>query len=423
MADEAPDLRTTARALSGEAEDHLPQVVRALRNQNFRLFWSGNFLSNIGTWMQNVAQGWLVLELTNSSFWLGVVGFAGSIPFLLFTLFGGVIADRVNKRKLLLVTQTAMMILAFVLAVLAWFKVITVWELAAIAFLNGTAMSMNAPSYQALVPRLVRREDLTNAIALNSAQFNMSRIVGPTLGGYAMALFGVAGNFFLNGVSFLAVLWALMRIRYPEEEQAHHESIWNSLRAGFNYMQSQRQMLALMWMTAAVSLLGIPFLTFIPYFAKVQLNSGESGLGWLLASSGLGALLGAVTIAAKGNLRRRGVVLTASGVCFFLAIILFCYSRSFALSQGLALCEGYSGILMISCFNVSIQHLSSDAMRGRVMSIYTTSFLGLPPLGALFAGELSRHIPTGHALAMMAGLAVLLFLGFFAASPALRSLD
>ena len=423
MADEAPDLRTTARALSGEAEDHLPQVVRALRNQNFRLFWSGNFLSNIGTWMQNVAQGWLVLELTNSSFWLGVVGFAGSIPFLLFTLFGGVIADRVNKRKLLLVTQTAMMILAFVLAVLAWFKVITVWELAAIAFLNGTAMSMNAPSYQALVPRLVPRDDLTNAIALNSAQFNMSRIVGPTLGGYAMALFGVAGNFFLNGVSFLAVLWALMRIRYPEEEQAHHESIWNSLRAGFNYMQSQRQMLALMWMTAAVSLLGIPFLTFIPYFAKVQLNAGESGLGWLLASSGLGALLGAVTIAAKGNLRRRGVVLTASGVCFFLAIILFCYSRSFALSQGLALCEGYSGILMISCFNVSIQHLSSDAMRGRVMSIYTTSFLGLPPLGALFAGELSRHIPTGHALAMMAGLAVFLFLGFFAASPALRSLD
>ncbi len=413
----------TAQALANAEEDRLPQVVKALRNQNFRLFWSGNFLSNIGTWMQNVAQGWLVLELTNSSFWLGVVGFAGSIPFLLFTLFGGVIADRVNKRRLLLATQTAMMILAFVLAALAWFKVITVWEVAVIAFLNGTAMSMNAPSYQALVPRLVRREDLTNAIALNSAQFNMSRILGPTLGGYAMVLFGVAGNFFLNGVSFLAVLWALVRIRYPEEEHVHPASIWDSLRAGFAYLQSQRQMTVLMWMTATVSLLGIPFLTFIPYFAKVQLNAGESGLGWLLAGSGLGAVLGAVTIAAKGNLRHRGIVLTVSGVFFFAAIIGFCYSNRFALSEVLALCEGYSGILMISCFNVSIQHLASDSMRGRVMSIYATSFLGLPPLGALFAGELSRHIPTGHALATMAGVAATLFLGFFAFSPALRSLD
>ncbi len=398
-------------------------MVRALQNRNFRLFWSGNFLSNIGTWMQNVAQGWLVLELTNSSFWLGVVGFAGSIPFLLFTLFGGVVADRVNKRRLLLVTQTAMMILAFALAALAWFKVITVWEVAVIAFLNGTAMSMNAPSYQALVPRLVRREDLTNAIALNSAQFNMSRILGPTLGGYAMVLFGVAGNFFLNGVSFLAVLWALVRIRYPEEEHVHPVSIWTSLRAGFAYLQSQKQMTVLMWMTATVSLLGIPFLTFIPYFAKVQLNAGESGLGWLLAGSGAGAVLGAVTIAAKGNLRHRGIVLTISGLFFFASIIGFCYSSRFALSEVLALCEGYSGILMISCFNVSIQHLAADSMRGRVMSIYATSFLGLPPLGALCAGELSRHIPTGHALAMMAGVAATLFLGFFAFSPALRSLD
>src|SRR5581483_11982931 len=232
----------------------------------------------------------LVLLLTNSAFWLGVIGFAGSIPFLVFTLFGGVIADRADKRRLLIVTQTAMMILAFLLAGLAWFKVITVWEVAAIAFLNGVAMSMNAPSYQALVPRLVKRDDLTNAIALNSAQFNMSRIAGPSLGGYAMALFGVAGNFFLNGLSFLAVLWALMRIEYPAEPPAKHESVWQSLRGGFRYLHSERQMLVLVWMIVVVSLLGIPFLTFIPYFAKVQLNVGERGLGWLMACSGLGAV-------------------------------------------------------------------------------------------------------------------------------------
>jgi MFS family permease len=404
-------------------ESKLPQVFRALRNPNFRLFWSGNFTSNIGTWMQNVAQGWLVLVLTNSAFWLGVVGFAGSIPFLIFTLFGGVIADRVNKRRLLLVTQTVMMVLAFLLAGLAWFKVITVWEVALISFLNGVAMSMNAPSYQALVPRLVKREDLTNAIALNSAQFNMSRILGPTLGGYAMALVGVAGNFFLNGLSFLAVLWALTRIEYPEDLRARHESMLDSLRGGFRYMRSERQMMILLWMTAAASLLGFPFLTFIPYFAKVQLHAGESGLGWLLACSGFGAVLGAMTVATMGVIRHRGRVVTLAGVVFFSAIIGFSYSQHFAFSEVLAFFEGFSGITMISCFNVTIQHLSSDEMRGRVMSIYATSFLGLPPLGSLLAGELSRHIATGHALAMMAATSALLFIGIFSFSPALRELD
>ena len=417
------DEAEVATALAEEDVRLPPQVVRALANHNFRLFWGGNFLSNIGTWMQNVAQGWLVLVLTNSAFWLGVVGFAGSIPFLFFSLFGGVIADRVDKRRLLLVTQTVMMVLAFLLAALAWFKMITIWELTILAFLNGVAMSMNAPSYQALVPRLVKREDLTNAIALNSAQFNMSRIVGPSLGGYAMALFGVAGNFFLNGVSFLAVLWALLRIRYPAERLSRHESMWASLRGGFAYLHNERQMLVLIWMTAVVSFLGIPYLTFIPYFARDQLHVGASGLGWLMACSGFGALLGAITVAARGVIRHRGRVLTFCGLGFFLAIIGFSYSHVFVLSQILAFCEGYSGILMISCFNVSIQHLSSDEMRGRIMSIYTTSFLGLPPLGALLAGELSRYIKTGAALSLMAATAAVIFLCFFAFSRPLRELD
>jgi MFS family permease len=404
-------------------ERPLPQVIRALRNRSFRLFWTGNFLSNIGTWMQNVAQGWLVLTLTNSAFWLGVVGFAGSIPFLFFTLFGGVIADRANKRRLLLVTQSCLMLLAFLLAALAYWKVVKIWHIAAIAFLSGLAMSMNAPSYQALVPKLVPREDLTNAIALNSAQFNMSRIAGPTLGGYAMMFFGVAGNFFLNGLSFLAVLFALVRIDYPAETPPRRESVWQSLRGGFQYLHSQRQMFVLMCMTAAVSLFGLPFFTFIPYFAKIQLRAGESGLGWLLACSGVGSLLGALSIAAMGNIRRRGIVLTCAGLMFFTALIGFSYSHRFILSEVLAFFEGFSGIMMISCFNVSMQHLSSDEMRGRVMSIYTTSFLGLPPLGSLLAGEMSRHIDTGHALAMLAGVAILLFIGFFTFSPALRQLD
>ena len=410
-------------AFPDQRDREFPQIIRALRHPNFRLFWSGNFLSNIGTWMQNVAQGWLVLSLTGSAFWLGVVGFAGSIPFLVFTLFGGVVADRVNKRRLLLVTQSIMMLLAFVLAALAWFKVITVWEVVTLAFLNGMAMAMNAPSYQALVPRLVPREDLTNAIALNSAQFNMSRILGPTLGGYAMALVGVAGNFFLNGVSFLAVLWALTRIEYPEQQPSHYTGLFSSLREGFAYVRGNPQMRVLLWMTAGASFFGIPFITFIPYFARMVLHTGEAGLGWLLAASGTGAVLGAVTVAALGQVRHRGVVVTVGGVVFFSVIIGFCYSHSFVLSQCLLLVEGYSAILMISSFNVAIQHLASEPMRGRVMSIYATSFLGLPPLGSLLAGEMSRHVPTPHALAAMAAVAAAIFMGTYAVSKPLRDLD
>ena len=398
-------------------------MIRALNNPNFRLFWSGNLLSNIGTWMQNVAQGWLVLVLTNSAFWLGLVGFAGSIPFLFFTLFGGVIADRVDKRRLLLVTQTVMMILAFLLAGLAYWKVITVWEVTAIAFLNGIAMAMNQPSYQALVPKLVKGEDLTNAIALNSAQFNMSRILGPSLGGYAMVLIGVAGNFFLNGLSFLAVLWALARIRYPEEKPARRESMLRSLRAGLVYVHSQPQMYVLMWLIGVVSFLAIPFLTFIPYFARDELHAGASGLGWLMAASGAGAVLGAVNVAWWGSIRRRGPLVALVGAGVMADVAGFCYSHNFAVSELLMLVEGYGLILAISAVNVAMQELSSDEMRGRVMSIYGTCFLGLPPVGALAAGELSRYLATPHALALMAGLAMLAFLGFFAFSRALRELD
>jgi MFS family permease len=413
-----------AQALASEEADQLPQVVRALRNPNFRLFWSGNFLSNIGTWMQNVAQGWLVLLLTgNSAFWLGVVGFAGAIPFLFITLFGGVVADRVNKRRLLLVTQTIMMILAFLLAGLAYWKVITVWGVTVIAFLNGVVMAMNQPSYQAMVPRLVKREDLTNAIALNSAQYNMSRILGPTLGGYAMALLGVAGNFFLNGLSFLAVLWSLTRIHYPEQRQTRREGMLTSLRAGLGYVHGRPQMFVLVGMIAVSSLLTMPFMTFIPYFARVHLSTNASGMGWLFGASGAGAVLGAITVASLGNIRHRGWVIALGGAGVMAVVVVFCYTHTFVLSVFLMLLEGYGMMLTTSSVNVAMQTLSSDEMRGRVMSIYGTCFLGLPPLGALLAGELSRHIPTSHALALMSGVSMLVFLGFFTFSRPLRELD
>ncbi|MGH9668924.1 MAG: MFS transporter, partial [Terriglobales bacterium] len=332
----------TIAAQVAPATVEMPRVLRALRHHDFRYFWAGNLLSNVGTWMQNVAQGWLVLELSNSAFWLGVVGFAASAPMLVFTLLGGVIADRVDRRRLMIRTQVAMMLFAFALAGLTWAKVINVPEILLLAFATGVAMSLNAPSYQALVPQLVPKEDLNNAIALNSAQFNFSRVVGPTLGGFAMAWLGVAGNFFLNGASFLAVIFALRRIHYPPPEPDDGSAtMWQKLADGFRYVYDRREMTTLITLVGLASTFGIPYLMFIPLFARDILHVRETGLGRLMAFSGLGAFFGAGTIAYLGRVKRRGRFVVSAAVVFFVAIILFTFSRSFALSSALLMVVGY----------------------------------------------------------------------------------
>jgi MFS family permease len=416
----------------------IPRLARALRHRDFRLFWTGNFLSNIGTWMQNIAQGWLVLQLTNSAFWLGVVGFAASFPILLFALIGGVIADHVNKRKMLMVTQSAMMTFAFIMAALAYFKIINVHEIVFLALGTGIAMSLNTPTYQALVPQLVPREDLTNAIALNSAQFNMSRVLGPTLGGFAMAIVGVAGNFFLNGLSFLAVLLALTRIRYtepllpqaerPEAPQADHfvpraGGMWKKIKQGFLYAFSHSSMSSLILLVAIGSLLAIPYLTFVPYFARDVLGSDEPGLGILMACSGAGAFLGAITIASLMHIRRRGLFVVRALAGFYAAIIAFTFSRNFYLSGLLLAVAGYCMIISVATINSLLQHLAEDYMRGRVMSIYSTAFLGLPPLGCLIAGSLSHLFYAPHVIAGMCSLAIGGSLAVYVNKEGLRELD
>jgi MFS family permease len=386
------------------ATPETPRMVRALRNPDFRLFWAGNFLSNIGTWMQNVAQGWLVLELSNSAFWLGVVGFAASAPMLVFTLIGGVIADQVDRRRMMMRTQAAMMLFAFVLAALTWFKVINVGEIVLLAFATGTAMSLMAPSYQAMVPQLVPREDLTNAIALNSAQFNLSRVVGPTLGGFAMAWFGVAGNFFLNGLSFLAVLIALSRIRYAPPAAENSAKMMDRLSEGFRYVLSQRQMTSLITLVGVVSILGFPYLIFMPLFARDVLHVGERGLGLLMAASGVGAFLAATTLAWQGDVKHGGRRVAASAAVFYVAVIAFSFSTNFFLSTLLQMVAGYSMILMVASTNTLLQHLAADEMRGRVMSIYATAFLGFAPVGSLIAGAIAGTVSAPYAIAGMCAL-------------------
>jgi len=270
---------------------------------------------------------------------------------------------------------------------------------------------------------LVPREDLTNAIALNSAQFNMSRVLGPTMGGFAMALVGVAGNFFLNGLSFLAVLLALTRIRYSEPAVPQEGRMWEKLKQGFTYVFKHPEMSSLVLLVAIGSLLAIPYLTFVPYFARDVLGSDEPGLGLLMACSGAGAFLGAITIAYLPNIRRRGLFVVRASVGLFLAIIAFTFSRTFYVSGLLLMVAGYCMIITAATINSLLQHLAEDPMRGRVMSIYSTAFLGLTPIGCLIAGSLARVISAPHAIAGMSALALLGSLGVYWGRRGLRELD
>jgi predicted MFS family arabinose efflux permease len=238
-----------------------------------------------------------------------------------------------------------------------------------------------------------------------------------------MAWVGIAGNFFLNGFSFLAVLWPLFRMRYPPEQRGRRVSMLQSLRDGIVYVRRSPEMSAVVLLIASASLLLLPFITFIPYFAKDILKVGERGLGFLMACSGIGALLAAVVIAYFGKIRWRGRVIVFCGLFVMAAVIVFCYSRNFALSAMMSFCEGFGMIISLSVVNVTMQQLSSNEMRGRVMSIYAMSFLGLPPVGCLLIGVLSRHMPTEHAIALMTGIAIVCYLGFYMKSKPLRELD
>jgi predicted MFS family arabinose efflux permease len=354
-----------------------------------------------------------------------------------------------------MITQSAMMIFAFAMAVLTWLHVINVQTIVLLALGTGIAMSLNTPSYQALVPQLLPREDLTNGIALNSAQFNMSRVIGPTLGGFAMLLVGEGGNFFLNGLSFLAVLIALTRINYHDPAAAsdghlfarrdaggfnpgdprvegpnqglswdpREGLIWTKMKEGFRYVAAHQQMSSLIILVSIGSLLAIPYLTFVPYFARDVLGSDEPGLGILMACSGAGAFLGAITIASLMHIRRRGLFVVRALAGFYAAIIAFTFSRNFYLSGLLLTVAGYCMIISVATINSLLQHLAEDQMRGRAMSIYSTAFLGLPPIGCLVAGSLSHLFYAPHVIAGMCSLAIGGSLAVYVNKEGLRELD
>ncbi len=396
---------------------------RALRHGEYRVFWTGNFVSNIGSWMQNVAQGWLVLQLTNSPFWLGLVGFAQQMPALVFSLLGGVIADRTSRRRLLLTTQTTMMLLALLLAVLTTLHWITVRQIVLIAVLAGTTMALNAPTYQAALRDLVPREDTLNAIALNSIQFNLSRVLGPSFAGFAIAGLGIAACFYLNALSYVPLLFVIARVDFPALQSREVNSLRAEMAEGFRYVREHHAIRTLVLLVALVSMFGLPYLVMMPAFARDVLNVGATGLGYLVAAAGAGALLGGVHLAMLKSHRRRGPVVLGAAMIFFAAILLFCLSRKPLLSGLLLAVVGGAMVSSVATVNSLIQTLVPDSIRGRVLSMHTMAYLGFTPLGSLLVGALAEHWGTPAALACSSGFALVVTVAIALAVPAVRRLQ
>ncbi len=396
------------------------KTFRSLRHRDFALFWGGNFLSNIGTWMQNLALGWLILEIGNSKFLLGLNGFLGMVPSLVFSLPGGAIADRLSRRKLMLYSQTAMMLLAFALGVLSSLKAVNVAEILLISFLTGAATALNNPAYQALVPDLVPGDDLINAISLNSAQFNMSRAIGPTLAGIALGGLGVAACFYLNAVSFLALIIALFMIVVPSRNLSRGSTLWEGIIEGVRYLNVNRIILILLTIPAFLSLMGMPVLVLMPAFARADLHLQASGLGYLMAGAGLGAVTGALVLARQSSAKGKVTFAVSSAVLFSLSLIAFSVARTFWSAFGCLVVLGAAMVGALALTNTTLQVSSPPQLRGRVMSFFSLASLGLAPIGSLQAGAVAQAFGTRFALGLGGTTCLIYFSILLAMLPRLR---
>jgi len=350
--------------------------------------WIGACTSTIGTWMQSTAQAWLVYDLSKNSFYLGLDTFLAQVPIILFSLVGGVIADRMNRRNLLLASQYVQMTTAFILTLLVFFKVVHVWHILCLSFVVGMAQSFGGPAYQALLPTLVGKEDIPNAIAMNSIQFNLARVIGPTLGGIALTTVGASWCFGLNGLSFLAVIASLYLIHVRYIPAKSTEPILDSMRAGIGFIRKKPGMDSLIILAFGMTLLGIPLLTFLPVFARDVLHGGAASFTKLLAFSGAGSVCGALIVAAFGKVQGQGRV--ALMVLVVMGCLIVGFSMSTILPVSLLLIFMTGGTMMVSMSMVSslVQAVASDEMRGRVMSVYNVAFRGGMPVGSLVLGKL-----------------------------------
>lgn len=360
---------------------------RALRHRNFRLFFFGQGTSLIGTWMQNIAQGWLVLDLTNSAFWVGVVSALTSLPILLFSLPAGVFVDRLNKHRLVILTQTLSALQALALAVLIWTHAIALWQVGVIAVFLGTVNAVDTPSRQAFMVELAGKEDLGNAIALNSSAFNAARVVGPSIAGVLIGVVGLAWCYLLNAVSYLAVIWGLAEMRLPPFVRPQHPGNgWAQFRAGARFVRGDRRIFALVTLMAVMSVFGYPYLVLMPVFARNVLRVGAVGLGFMMAATGVGAVVAALGLAVLERRVRKGAVLVWTGPIFGLAVAAFAVTPWLPVALVILPVTGGAMILNSAVTNTLIQTIVPDSLRGRVMGFYAFVFMGMAPFGAFQAG-------------------------------------
>jgi MFS family permease len=395
----SPELTTVPEEVTGQPRRVLlgnvllAKTFSALRHRNFQLFFAGQLVSLIGTWMQNTAQGWLVYQLTGSKMLLGAVAAVGSAPMMLFSIWGGSVADRYPKRSIVLMTQSGMMLLAFTFAALVWSAVIRPWHILALAALGGLAMAFDMPARQSFMVEMTSREDLTNAISLNSSVVNGARVVGPSVAGLLIAQVGIAACFFLNGLSFIAVIAGLLLMRLPQfVRRKHPGSAWAHALEGFSYVWKDWRMRTILILFAVVGIFGWSYSVMMPAFATDILKVDARRYGMLLSANGVGALLGALTVASVGpGFNRRLLVL--GGLWIFSGmLLLLSLCRNYWLALIILGVAGWGMLLFFSTVNTLLQTYASDDMRGRVMGIWTLVFGGMTPLGGLEAGMLSHYL-------------------------------
>jgi MFS family permease len=377
------------------------RTFSAFRYRNYRLYFWGQLVSLIGTWMTSTAQGWLVYQLTGSKALLGVVAAAGTAPMLFFSTWGGWMADHFPKRSVLIGTQTAMMILAFIMAVLVWTKLIQPWEIIVLGLLGGVAMAFDMPARQSFVVEIASREDLLNAISLNSAMFNGARIIGPAVAGFLMAKVGIALCFFIDGVSFLAVLAGLCMMRLAPHVRgvARGGALAQSLE-GFRYVWNHVRVRTIFALFAVVGVFGWSYSVLMPAFARDVLHLGEEGYGLLLGASGVGALIGALMTATFGTSFSPRSLAFGGLWLFSVMLVIFSFNRDLIIAMICLAVGGFGMMLFFSTSNTTVQTIVPDEMRGRVMGIWALIFGGMIPFGSLEAGAVAHFVGTSATLAV-----------------------
>jgi MFS family permease len=389
------------------SERGLPAVLRALHHRNFQLFFSGQLISLTGTWMQSIAESWLVYRRTGSALMLGTVGFASQIPVFLVAPIGGIVADRYNRRHVVIATQVASMVLATILAILTLTDVVRVRYVFVLAALLGVVNAFDIPARQSFLVDMVGKEDLMNAIALNSSMFNGARVVGPAIAGILVARFGEGRCFAANAISYIAVLIGLLMMRVERPAAlASAASPLAHIVEGFRFVRHTAPIRALLILLGIVSLVAMPYTVLMPLFADQVLHGGAQGLGILMGATGVGALLGALTLAARTGVKGLGRWVAFSCGGFALSLMLFALSRNFWLSAALLLPVGFCMMLQMASSNTLIQAMVPDSLRGRVMAVYSMMFMGMAPFGALLGGALADRIgaPFTVGLGAVAGL-------------------